>query len=282
MKSWKIYVTFFKKLYDEHYTIDSSLNLNNFTFVKVNEEYDIELNNTVEYDILFEHDFSIYNADLQKKGYHENSVLYHLYKNNTYKHYDYIGFIEYDHVLTDGFCDIIQKTLDKTKEDLIFSFQTFNFSQLWEQGILMNPYKPKRQEGNPRSKWNCIKVILDDYNKFFDTRYTLKDLNQKNCFPICHAVLMPSNIFNKIMKFHIFIIESGKVERYHRFNWRSNAILMERYFAVELALEKAKIVESIQLEHREMPIRVVKPEWKEMSLLKKLRYRFLRKIQGSY
>jgi len=278
MKSWKIYVTFFKKLYDEHYTLDSSLNLNNFTFVKVNEEYEIELNNTLEYDILFEYDFCVYNADLQRKGYHENSVLYHLYKNNTYKQYDYIGFIEYDHVLTNGFCEIIQNTLEKTKEDLIFSFQTFNFTQLWDQGILMNPYRPEKQEGNPRSKWNCINVMLDDYNNFFDTKYTLKDLAQKNCFPICHAVLIPINIFEKIMKFHMFIIESGKVEKYHRFNWRSNAGLMERYFAVELALEKAKIVDSIQLEHREMPIRVVKPEWKEMSLWKKLRYRLLKRI----
>lgn len=278
MKSWKIYVTFFKKLYDEHYTVDSSLNLNNFTFVKVNEEYEIELNKTVDYDILFEHNFSIYNAELQRKGYHENSVLYHLYKNKTYNQHDYIGFIEYDHVLKNGFCELIQKTIDKTKEDLIFSFQTFNFSQLWDQGILMNPYRPEKQEGNPRSKWNCINVILDDYNNFFDTKYTLKDLTLKNCFPICHAVLMSSNIFEKIMKFHTFIIESGKVERYHKFNWRSNAGLMERYFAVELALEEAKIIDSIQLEHREMPIRVVKPEWKEMSLWKKLRYRLLKKI----
>lgn len=278
MKSWKIYVTFFKKLYDEHYTVDSSLNLNNFTFVKVNEEYEIELNKTAEYDILFEHNFSIYNAELQRKGYHENSVLYHLYKNKTYNQHDYIGFIEYDHVLKNGFCELIQKTIDKTKEDLIFSFQTFNFSQLWDQGILMNPYRPEKQEGNPRSKWNCINVILDDYNNFFDTKYTLKDLTLKNCFPICHAVLMSSNIFEKIMKFHTFIIESGKVERYHKFNWRSNAGLMERYFAVELALEEAKIIDSIQLEHREMPIRVVKPEWKEMSLWKKLRYRLLKKI----
>lgn len=278
MKSWKIYVTFFKKLYDEHYTVDSSLSLNNFTFVKVNEDYEIELDNTVDYDIFFEYDFNIYDAELQRKGYHENSVLYHLYKNNTYKTFDYIGFIEYDHVLTNGFCKIIQTTIDKTEEDLIFSFQAYNYSQLWDQGILMNPYRSEKQEGNPRSKWNCIKVILDDYNNFFNTSYTLEELAQKDCFPICHAVLMPSKIFGKIMKFHTFIIESRKVEGYHQFNWRSNAGLMERYFAVELALEKAKIDDSIQLEHREMPIRVVKPEWKEMSLLKKLRYRLRGKI----
>jgi len=229
--------------------------------------------NKLNYDIFFEHEFKFYNAELQKKGYHQNSVLYHLYKNNSYKAYDYIGFIEYDHVLTNDFCRTIQTTINKTEEDLIFSFQTFKFSQLWNQGILMNPYRSEKQEGNPRSKWNCIKVILDDYNNFFNTKYTIKDLSKKAFFPICHAILIPSSIFEKIMKFHTFIVESEKVERYHRFNWRSNAGLMERYFAVELALEKAKIDVSIQLEHREMPIKVVKPEWKEISLLKKLRYR---------
>ncbi|MBL6996446.1 hypothetical protein [Desulfobacula sp.] len=279
MKSWKIYVTFFKKLYDEHYSTDDSLNLKNFTFVKVNDEYEMELSsNNLDYDIFFEHEFKTYNAELQKKGYHQNSVLYHLYKNNSHKEYDYIGFIEYDHVLTNEFCKTIQTTIDDTDKDQIFFFNTFNFSQLWDQGILMNPYRLKKQEGNPRSKWNCIKVILDDYNNFFDTNYTLQDLAQKNCFPICHAALMPSNIFEKIMKFHAFIIESGKVEKYHRFNWRSNAGLMERYFAVELVLEKAKVVDFIQLEHREMPIKVMKPEWKEESLLKKLRSRLWGKI----
>ncbi|NQU80954.1 MAG: hypothetical protein HQ543_05495 [Bacteroidetes bacterium] len=279
MKSWKIYVTFFKKLYDEHYSTDDSLNLKNFTFVKVNDEYEMELSsNNHDYDIFFEHVFKTYNAELQKKGYHQNSVLYHLYKNNSHKEYDYIGFIEYDHVLTNEFCKTIQTTIDDTDKDQIFFFNTFNFSQLWDQGILMNPYRLKKQEGNPRSKWNCIKVILDDYNNFFDTNYTLQDLAQKNCFPICHAALMPSNIFEKIMKFHAFIIETRKVEKYHRLNWRSNAGLMERYFAVELALEKAKVVDFIQLEHRKMPIRVMKPEWKEESLLKKLRSRLWGKI----
>ena len=279
MKRWKIFVTFFKKLYDDHYTADNSLNLKNFTFVKVNDEYEMELSsNKLDYDVFFEHEFKIYNAELQKKGYHQNSVLYHLYKNNSHKEYDYIGFIEYDHVLINEFCQIIQTTLDNTEEDQIFFFNTFNFSQLWDQGILMNPYRSNKQEGNPRSKWNCIKVILDDYNNFFDTNYTLQDLAQKNCFPICHAALMPSNIFEKIMKFHTFIIESGKVEKYHRFNWRSNAGLMERYFAVELALEKAKIVDSIKLEHREMPIKVIRHEWKGETLFKKLRRRLWGKI----
>ena len=94
MKRWMIYVTFFSKLYDDHYTMDSPLNLKNFTFVKVNDEYEIDIaGNNVDYNIFFEHDFKIYNPDLQKKGYHENSVFYHIYRNGIHKDYDYIGFI---------------------------------------------------------------------------------------------------------------------------------------------------------------------------------------------
>ena len=94
----------------------------------------------------------------------------------------------------------------------------------------------------------------------------------------CHAVLMPSNIFEKTMKFHAHIIETGRVEPFHTFNWRSNAGLMERYLAVELALENARIIDSIDLEHRECDIKVVKPQWREMSWFKKLRYRLLNRI----
>lgn len=272
MKKWKIFVTFFKKLYDEHYTIDKTLDLNNFTFVKVNDEYEIEIDGKLDYDIFIEHDFRIYDPELQKKGYHENSVLYHLYKNEDYKKYNYIGFIEYDHVLSEDFCETIQTKLDETQDNLIFAFNKFTYAQLWDQGILLNPHRPKKQEGNAKSKWNCVRVILNDYNEFFGTKYTLEDLKKKGCFPICHAVLMPTKIFEKIMTFHTFIIDSGRVEPFHSFNWRSNAGLMERYLAVELALEDAKMVDSIQLEHREYDIKVVKSEWLEMSSFKKFRH----------
>jgi len=280
MKKWKIFVTFFKKLYDDHYTIDKSLDLKNFTFVKVNDEYEMEIDGKLDYDIFIEHDFRIYNPELQKRGYHENSVLYHLYKNEDYKKYDYIGFIEYDHVLSKDFCETIQTVLDETDDDLIFAFNKFTYAQLWDQGILLNPHRPKIQEGNAKSKWNCVRVILNDYNKFFGTKYSLEDLQKKDCFPICHAVLMPNKNFEKIMAFHTFIIESGSVEPFHSFNWRSNAGLMERYLAVELALEDVKMVESIQLEHRECDIKVVKSEWLEMSTFKRFRHYLKNLIHG--
>jgi hypothetical protein len=278
MKKWKIFVTFFKKLYDDHYTVDKTFNFNNFTFVKVNDEYQIEIDFKLDYSIFFEYDFKIYNPDLQKKGYHENSVLYHIYKNNLYEKYDYMGFIEYDHVLTKNFTKTIQSILDHTKEDLIFTFNKFTFEQLWEQGVLMNPYKPQKETGDPESEWNCINVILKDYNDFFGTDYTLNNLIEKDCFPTCHCTLLPTKIFEKIMKFHVFIIDSGKVENYHQHNWRARAGLMERYYAVELALEHAKMIDSIQLEHRNYPIKVLKPDWFQLPLLKRLKQCLLKKI----
>jgi len=109
-------------------------------------------------------------------------------------------------------------------------------------------------------------VVLKDYNEFHKTNYTLERLAEKNCFPICHSFLMPSAMFERIMPFHISIMESGKVEGYHRHNWRSPAGLMERYLAVSLALENAPIDASIQLEHRDLPVKVLKPEWFRLSL----------------
>lgn len=276
MKNWNIYVTFFKKLYDSHYSCDSSFSMNNFTFVKVNDDYKIDLKeNKLDYNLFYEHDYKIYDSMWQKKGYHENSVLYHVFKNNEYRKYDYVGFLEYDHVLTEGFCDTIQEIITEAEGDVIFSFESFTFSQLWDQGIILNPYRPNKQEGKANSKWNCINVILKDYNDFFGTDFTLSDLQKKNCFPLCHAFLMPSRLFEKIMHFHSHIMETGKIEKYHTFNWRSNAGLMERYLAVALSLQHTDIITDIQLEHRSYDIKVVKPEWSELSLFKRLRLRVL-------
>ena len=266
MKTWKIYVTFFKNLYDDHYLADRTWNPKNFGFVKVNDRYPMEIaENRLPYEILVEHDFPIYRPDFQEKGYCENSVMWHLYKNGEHKKYDYIGFIEYDHVLSGNFTEFIQRMLDTEEEDVIFSFQPFTYRQLYDQGILMNPNRREKVDGNPDSPWNAVNVVLKDYNDFHKTTYTLDRLAAKNCFPICHSLLMPSAMFDRIMKFHTYVMESGKVEGYHRHNWRSPAGLMERYLAVALALEEAPINSSIQLEHRDLPVKVLKPDWFKLS-----------------
>ena len=58
-------------------------------------------------------------------------------------------------------------------------------------------------------------------------------------------------------------------------NWGSNAGIMERYLAVALGLEDAEIITDIQLEHKSYDIKVVKPEWSERSLFKKMREKIL-------
>lgn len=272
MKKWNIFITFFKTLYGDHYTADSSFDKQNFTFVKVNDDYPLELDvNNFNSEIMYEHDFRVYFPELQKKGYHENSVMYHVYKNGLYRDYDYIGFIEYDHVLFDGFTRSIQDQLTQSAGDCIYAFNKFTFNQLWEQGVLLDPGRPKKETGDPRSEWNCLNVILKDYNDYFATHFDMHHLTRKNCFPICHCYLAPSAIFEKIMNFHTTVMDSGKVEQYHRKNWRARAGLMERYLAVELALQEARMIDDIQLEHRSYPIKVLKPDWFRPTLFMRLK-----------
>jgi len=259
---WKIFVTFFQNLYDGHYSVDRTWNPGNFTFVKVNDRYPQEMgDNRLPYDIFVEHDFPIFWPDLQEKGYCENSVMWHLYKNGVHRDYDYIGFIEYDHVLTADFTQTMQKRLNDSSGEIIFSFQYFTFRQLWDQAIIMNPYRREKVDGRADSPWNCIKLVLKDYNDFYQTDHKLERLVAKDCFPICHSLLMPSAMFDRLMTFQAAVMESGKVEGYHRHNWRAPAVLMERYLAVSLALEDAPIDCSILLEHRELPVKVLKPDW---------------------
>lgn len=271
MKTWKIYVTFFKNLYDDHYTADRTWNPGNFGFMKVNDRFPLDLaDNRLAYEILVEHDFPVYRPNFQENGYCESSVLWHLYKNGEHKKNDYIGFIEYDHVLSKDFTKTIQSMLDEADEDVIFSFQTFTYRQLHDQGILMNPNRREKIEGNPDSSWNAVNVVLKDYNDFHGTSYTLDHLAAKDCFPICHSLLMPSSMFDRIMQFHTSVMESGKIEEYHRHNWRSPAILMERYLAVSLALEDTPINSSIQLEHLNLPVKVLKPDWFHPSIWRRV------------
>ena len=271
MKTWKIYVTFFKSLYDKHYLADRTWKPSNFGFVKVNDRFPMQLSeNRLEYEILIEHDFPIFRPDFQEKGYCENSVIWHLYKNGIHKKFDYIGFIEYDHVLSENFTETIQRILDDTAGEMIFAFQPFTYRQLYDQGIIMNPNRREKVDGDPDSPWNAVRVTLKDYNDFHKTSYTLEDLANKNCFPICHSFLIPSAMFERIMPFHISMMESGKVEGYHRHNWRSPAGLMERYLALSLALEKAPIDTSIILEHRDLPVKVLKPSWFKLSKWRRL------------
>jgi hypothetical protein len=263
MKKWKIFVTFFKNLYDDHYTLDSSFDMQKFTFVKVNDKYAIELDeNRLNYDIFFEHDFKCFNPAWQEKGYHENSVFYHIYKDNLHRDYDYIGFIEYDHVLRDHFTRDIQNMIDSADRDLAFIFNKFNFHQYWEQGILMDPRRPQKETGNPHSEWNCINIVLKDFNKFHGTNFRLEDLIRKDCFSVAHCFMLPSSLFDTMMVFHSAIMDSGKVEQYHQHNWRARAGLMERYLAVALALQDIEAITDIQLEHRSSyPIKVLNPDW---------------------
>ena len=270
MKSWKIYVTFFKKLYDHHYSVDHTWNPENFTFVKVNDRYAQELDeNRLPYDVFTEHDFPVFRPDFQEKGYCENSVIWHIYKNGVHREYDYIGFIEYDHVLTEDFTQTIQKRLDAANQETIFTFQKFSFRQLWDQAIIMNPYRREKVDGRPDSRWNCINLILKDYNNFFKTNYKVERLAAKDCFPICHSLLIPATMFDRIMPFHTAIMESGKVEGYHRHNWRAPAVLMERYLAMALALEDAPIDGSILLEHQDLSVKVLNPGWFKLSTWRK-------------
>jgi hypothetical protein len=148
MKKWNIFVTFFRNLYDEHYTADSTWNPENFTFVKVNDDYPLELEeNRVKYDVFVEHDFGVFSPDWQKRGYCENSVLYHLYRNGVHKKHDYIGFIEYDHVLTENFTATIQKKLDEAREETYFRISVVHLSSVMGSSDHLEPVEAGKGDG---------------------------------------------------------------------------------------------------------------------------------------
>ncbi len=84
----QIFVCFHKKIYPEIYEITISENENYLTFYGVKNKY-----NNVK-NIIYEYELDYYNPIFQNNDYNEASCIYHIYKNNLYSKYNYIGFCQ--------------------------------------------------------------------------------------------------------------------------------------------------------------------------------------------
>jgi hypothetical protein len=94
----QLFVCFHKKIFPNIYKISSIENENYLTFYGVKSK-DSEINKNV----IYEYDLPYYNPILQQNNYNEGSCIYHVYKNNLYNKYDYIGFCQYDMIFSEFF-----------------------------------------------------------------------------------------------------------------------------------------------------------------------------------
>ena len=180
----QIFIVFHKKIFDDCYkNIPNDVLYKYFTFIAVNKEIPKEYTPD-KYKIINEYELPIYDDSFQKRGYNENSAIYHIYANNLHKDYKYIGFFQYDMVFNDNIIDYVHEHLiieeDKfLNNDIYFSFCERDFYTCIGHGHDQNTYYH----------------IVKDYEKFFNITF-----DKDKLYPLYNSYIIPVNSYNKIMK----------------------------------------------------------------------------------
>lgn len=179
----QFFVCFHKKIFHNIYKISSIENEKYITFYGVKDK-DLGQNK----NIIYEYELMHYNDILQKKNYNEGSCIYHIYKNNLYNKYDYIGFCQYDMIFEDSFFKNIEyKVLNNS--NTIFYLDFFQWAFLGGQTTIIKDY------------YN-IPSALNNYNNFFNKKYTTENLIT-NKMIICNTFLIPKKMYEKMMSWLI-------------------------------------------------------------------------------
>jgi hypothetical protein len=250
MEKWCIFITTHKHIFPRMYTSDPGFSLNHFKFVNIS---DVHLHKAYEtrYNVL---NIKDYHGFIPLGAHYvESETIYNLYRNpDLIGDISYIGFLHYDKELKPfnktSFTQQINAYIKKRKKAHI-SFSTYKMPIIYNQRILADHSKPEVLIGTGR---NCIDYILDDYNLFFNTRYSLKDLMHKEYINLESCFFIDIKTFEKMMSFCSWIIKEQKIDELDpkRLN-RLQGGLLERYYGVFLALEYREFLDLTLPHHPE-------------------------------
>lgn len=243
MKTWKIYIVSHKKLNPEFFLIDPSFKYDNYCILNVGS------NSTIENSEGFEtiHQFKLVNAVALGKWWAESEGIYNIWRSGIYRKLDYIGFLHYDKELT-----LIKKRFWKNphkvtkyindyirnKDMAHISFENHSTIEDYGMRVLADVNQPNKLTGEGR---NCYEMILEDYNKYFNTKYTKDDLFGHKNINLCSCFFMDTLTFDKMMNFFDWIVQSKKLDVFDtQHQHRLQGGLAERYFGVFLLFEYSK------------------------------------------
>ena len=259
-------------IWDKMYADDPDFSQEHYSFLKLGD-HELRYNPKRDYRILNELDFPI---TLPKAYYAELTGLYCIYKNKLYDDLDYIGFSHYDkeHRLigSGGKTDIIAleaarhhaevlrrksrgpTDISKRITEAINEFspvhiclESHEFNKIYNQRVLMDKLQPDQFVGVGR---NCFDEIINDYNEFFGTTYSMHDVAKDGFLNMCDCFVTPVSLFEKLMSFVAQIIESSSLDIYDSKRLhRLQGGLLERYVAVFFALENIKKID-LSITHR--------------------------------
>jgi hypothetical protein len=222
---WKIFIVTHGPIIEDYYKNDLLFSEEHYTFFNVS---DIPITHK-KFNVINKSEIT--NFIHLGKWYAEGEAIYNIYKNNLYKEYDYIGFIHWDfelksinHFIGVEISNLINKCIDQGEK--FISFETYSFSQDYAQKIMMDENFPNHVVGDGH---NCYEEIIKDYNNFYNENVEIDFLMTKR-INLCSAFLSDKSVFEILMPFYSWIIESKKLDKYNfDTKYRFQGGMLERY-----------------------------------------------------
>lgn len=217
----QLYVVFHEKIFDECYKdIPQDILDQYFTFIAVNEN--IEKQYTAnKYKVVNEWELPKYNNRLQKEGYKENSVIYHVLANDMHKQSKYVGFFQYDMIFT---MDAINTILRETEtESTCLYLESYNFvfcgQKTWNEPDVM-------------------RYLITNYEKFHNKPFSFE---ASEAYPLYNSYVIPVETYEKIMPWVISLYDKlAPIVKHKHFGHIAG--LYERVMAFAVGEEKLRMV----------------------------------------
>jgi len=222
---WKIFIITHGPIIEDYYKNDSSFSNEHYTFINVSDN----LINHEKFSVINKNEIA--NFIHLGKWFAEGEAIYNVFKNNLHSDYDYVGFIHWDYELLSEnkfFGSEVTASIKRLiiQNEKFISFSTYTFAEDYEQKIMMDMNFPNTLTGNGL---NCWDEIIKDYNSFFKRNVDLTLMMAKR-INLCSAFLCKKDIFQELMLFFSFIVESKKLEAFDiAHNYRFQGGMMERY-----------------------------------------------------
>jgi hypothetical protein len=258
MENWQIFIVTHEQIISEFMDCDQSLNPQKFTVVNVRPG---PIHVDPRFKVLNITDLPSY-APLGP-NWAESEALLNVYLAGIHKEYNYIGFLQYDKELkplsrlgrltwkSRGFTESVSNQVKKGGR-LHVSFETHSIRRDYRQAIMADFERPLELQGDGR---NCYLKILEDYNKFSGTSYSLKDLKKTRRINLVSCFFTDANTFEKMMEFFHWVVQHQNLDLLdpdRRFRLQGG--LAERYFGVFLAFSGLKLIDMSVPHHRIPPL----------------------------
>ncbi len=249
---WKIFIVGHKKIYDDLMLNDGRFNNDNYCFLNVGQADKLE--NSDRYCCMNQKDLVNYKSI--GKFWAESEGIYNIWRSGIYKNLDYVGFLHYDIEFRLEKSFFIGKRTNITerieryicgKKRAHISFATYRPKLDYAQKIMADITRPNELTGDGR---NCYDYIIEDYNVYFKTSYTLDDFFHHKYINLCSCFLIDTKTYDKMMLFFDWLVSSHKLDIFDtEHKYRLQGGLAERYFGVFLLFEYSKML-NLSLVHQ--------------------------------